>query len=48
MKSPDHILETLHVLYSEINTSFCLTLFATPEMTTPIEAFRKAQGIQRI
>jgi len=46
LKSPDHILETLHTLYCEITDSFCLTLFVTPEMTTPIEAFRKAKGFK--
>lgn len=46
LKTPDHILETLQVLYSELKDPFCLTLFATPEMATPIETFRKVKGFK--
>lgn len=46
LKTPDHILETLHVLYSEIKGSFRLTLFAAPEMAASVEAFRRAKGLK--
>ena len=46
LKTPDHVLETLHALYSEIKDPFCLTVFATPEITTHIETFRKANGLK--
>lgn len=43
--SPDHVLETLHSLYSEIRDPFCLTIFATPDLAIHIEAFKEANGI---
>ncbi|MCB1107417.1 MAG: phosphate acyltransferase PlsX [Chlamydiia bacterium] len=44
--SPNHLLETLRALYSEIKDPFCLTLFATPEVATHIEAFKKAHNLK--
>jgi len=44
--SPDHVLETLHALYSKVANPFCLTIFATPEISIHIEAFKEVQGIK--
>lgn len=44
--SPDHVLGTLHALYSEVATPFCLTVFATPEIAVYIEAFKKANNLK--
>lgn len=44
--SPDHVLETLHALYSEIDEPFCISIFATPEIAIHIEAFKEANGIK--
>ncbi|WP_194848136.1 phosphate acyltransferase PlsX [Candidatus Neptunochlamydia vexilliferae] len=43
-----HLLATLHALYSEISTPFCLTVFAHPDMTSSIEAFKVANEIKRL
>ena len=46
LASPDHVLETLRALFSEIDDPFCLTVFATPEMAIHIEAFKKANDLK--
>ncbi len=46
LNTPDHVLETLYTLYSEIEDAFCLKVFAIPEMVTHIEAFRKANNLK--
>lgn len=44
--SPDHVLETLHALYSEVAAPFCLTVFSTPEIAVHVEAFKKAHDLK--
>ncbi len=46
LNTPDHVLETLHSLYSERDVPFCLTVFVTPEMITHIKAFRRAYDLK--
>ncbi|MCB1109575.1 MAG: phosphate acyltransferase PlsX [Chlamydiia bacterium] len=46
LASPEHVLETLHALYSEIDVPFCLSIFATPEIAISIEDFKKAHDFK--